>query len=63
MKRRIDNYSPLFSFSLSVGVAHGKSSISVLTHNLVDISASTNSLALQYFLAEYSINIGAIFLF
>jgi hypothetical protein len=41
----------------------GKSFSSIPNHNLALVSASTNSLLLQYFLAEYSFKIGTIFLF
>jgi hypothetical protein len=50
---------------LSAGVVElsGKSVSSIHNHNLALVSASTNSLLLQYFLAEYSLRIGTIFLF
>jgi len=41
----------------------GKSFSSIESQSLALVSASTNSLLLQYFLAEYSLRIGTIFLF
>ena len=49
--------------SAEVSFPSGSCSRSAPTQSLVEISASTNSLALPYFLAEYSCKSGTIFLF
>jgi hypothetical protein len=47
----------------SVDELSGKSFSSIESPSLALVSASTNSLLLQYFFAEYSFRIGTIFLF
>jgi hypothetical protein len=56
-------YSSAHSLSELESEFSGKFSSSIESPSLALVSASTNSLLLQYFLAEYSLRIGTIFLF
>ena len=59
----LSEFSPPSELSKSESELSGKSSSSIQSQSLALVSASTNSLLLPYFLAEYSLRIGTIFLF